>query len=382
MHLRLNVPDWTGAEIGGGAAALLLPGRGARERARLVEALRGHAPGWRPHLVASARAGIARAAEHLGLRGRPVAVPGVLCPAVLSGLSAAGARPVPVDVSEDSLRFDPALLSAAAAGGRVAAVLAPGTWGADQEFPSLRRLGLPVIDDAAYGAGLRDGATGEPCGMRGDAGTWSFRFKALAAPGGGVLWTREGDAAPPEEPPAPAPLRLFADLAVRGILRHRIPRLLGGAAPPVPWPEPVREGARRPEAGGMAGLQAAVARAQWERREALAATRARIAAVLREGVAAAPSLAEVLPAGAVPVHFLPLVVRAGGEAGREEAMRLRRALHARGIQTETPYPLPGSAADLPRAAALSSRLLLLPAGATLREDEARRVARALAEEAR
>ncbi len=381
MHFRLNIPRWRGGEIGAGLRALLSRGASDRALTDLAEALAGAIPGRVPVFTDSARSALAAWARVRALEGRGVAVPGYVCPAVLSGLFAGGARAVPVDVAPGSFRFDERGLERAVLSGTVRAVLAPATYGACQDLGVPARLGVPVMDDAAYLAGRTDRSTGLPAGGGGDAGCWSFSFKALAGVGGGVLWVRPEDAeaaAAALGERAPPPAGRFLDHALRSRWRHRIPRVLGGAARPRPGTPPApraAHGAGPPLA--MAALQAAVGAAQWRARKELRVRAAGNAAILRGAAEEGGGLLAPAPDGAETPHLLPLLVDgpAAGAAARRDALRV--ALHRRGVQTEEPYPLPGARSSLPCAAELSDRILLLPCGAGIEEREAERAAAAL-----
>jgi dTDP-4-amino-4,6-dideoxygalactose transaminase len=376
VPIRLNIPPWGIAEgVALGRTLLPFPPRPPfteRLRTALAEAV----PGRQPLPVRSARYGLALAVRALGLGGCRIAVPGYLCPAVLTGLQAAPATAVPVDTRPGSAHFDAEALRKAAEDGAIDAVLAPATYGLDPDFDALRDLGLPVIEDAAYQAGRLD-AGGKPCGGRGDAGVWSFNFKALTAVGGGILWLpaelaekAERDLAPADE----SDLRPALGYAVRALLRHRIPRRLPGFAPPAPPSPEIRPALRAPRRGPMSEVQAALALAQWHRRDDLATAQRLRSRQLAAAVARRRGLA-LLP-GQPPdgaVHLLPVLAR-----DAEAALRARRILYAAGVQTEEPYPVPFDA-PLPNARALAARLFLVPAGPALGAAQIARIAAALEE---
>lgn len=389
MPIRLNIPAWGLAELVAGTRALLpLPVRPLYVE-RLRAALEHAVPGRRPLPVRSARFGIALAVRALGLARRRIAVPGYVCPAVLTGLRTAPAEAVPIDCLPGSTRFDPAALADAAAAGRIDAVLAPNTYGADQDFEALgalAALGLPVIEDAAYQAGRED-AAGQACGGRGAAGVWSFNFKALTAAGGGVLWLPADQLARAEQELTPArsateSRALFLDYALRGVLRHRIPGFLPGFAPPHPAGTAAAEPRAALQAGRegiMSELQAALAYAQWRQRDGLAAAqraRARQLAGALARCAALTLLPGLAPDGAI--HLLPVLVRTAPDAAPAAVLRARRILHAAGVQTEEAYPILFDA-PLPNARALAARLFLVPAGPALGARQLARIASALEE---
>ena len=232
--------------------------------------------------------------------------------------------------------------------------------------------------------GRRFDAAGNACGGRGDAGVWSFSFTALPAAGGGVVWlapervARVREELGKERDPggeAAGTGALFLGYAVRGVLRHRIPRVLPGFAPPGPPSDGTRAALLAPCAGAMTEVQAALAFAQWRRRDALASdqrARARqIAGVLARCPAFAP-LPGLAPDGAV--HLAPVLLR--GESPAAAVLRARRILHAAGVQTEEAYPVP-FAVPLPHARDLAARLFLVPVGPALDARQLARIASAL-----
>lgn len=385
MPIRLNIPAWGPAELIAGTRALLPPPVRPLYVERLAAALERAVAGRRPLLVRSARFGLALAVRGLGLARRRIAVPGYVCPAVLTGLRLAPAEAVAIDCLPGSTRFDPEALRRAAAAGEIDAVLAPNTYGADQDFAALAALGLPVIEDAAFQAGLSDG-DGRPCGGRGAAGVWSFNFKALTAAGGGVVWLPPDLLARAAEELTPArsgteSRRLFLNYAVRGVLRHRIPGFLPGfeAPRPVAPDGGSRAVLQAPREGVMSEVQAALAYSQWRRRDVLAAEQRARAREIAGALARCPALAllpDLAPDGAV--HLVPILVRTAPGRVQEAVLRARRLLHAAGVQTEEAYPIPFEA-PLTHARALATGLFLVPAGPALGARQLARIAAVLEE---
>jgi dTDP-4-amino-4,6-dideoxygalactose transaminase len=381
MHVRINIPTWGVPEVAAGLAASAPWSAPTDYVDSLRRLLRAEVPGWEPVLISSARYGIALAVERLGLNGLRVAVPAYVCPAVLTGLRMGGAQPIAIDCEATSPRFDRTALGEAVEGGRVDAVIAVNTYGVDQDFTFLERRSIPVIEDAAYQAGLLAPSDGRWCGTRADVGVWSFSFKALCGPGGGVLWVRDangqgrGEGVRHEH----GQLRRFVDYSVRAMLRHHIPRLLGGARPPADAPPSPRADLLDGRPGYMSALQAAVIAVQWKRRAYLRDRQLEVARALR---------AAAVEGGLVPLtdlrettHLLPCLAAEGAEAST--AYLLRRALHQRGIQTEDTYPVLLASPDaMPRARALATRLILLPCHAALADGALDRVASAIVASAR
>jgi len=359
-HIRINIPDWGASELAN--AALALGGRSYADT--LTQELQAFAPsGWRAHLLASARYGLALAVEALGVRR--VAVPGYICPAALTGLRAGSAEIVAVDCATSSLRFNAEKLTQMVRAGCVDAILAANTYGLDQDYALLNCLGLPVIEDAAYQAGY------DACGFRGMTGVWSFNFKALTAVGGGVLWLKSGNLKPnfPDlKSKAKDQLPLLANYALRAIAREYLPKALGGAtSPSLEKEKEVRAVLQEMRAGQMSELQAAIALTQWRRRDKLAAQQQANTGILDEVLAGCKTLKPLGDtAGQTKVHLFPLLVNCGPEQAQEYVYRVRCSLYERGVQTETPYPLLlGGPNELPNAHALAERLVLVPCHTSL-----------------
>jgi dTDP-4-amino-4,6-dideoxygalactose transaminase len=384
VHIRINIPSWNWNEIARGTMAIASGGRSDFRRRLLLE-LQREAPGRTPRLVSSARYAISLAARKLGLEGRRVAVPGYVCPAVLTGLRAARVEPVAIDCLPDSIRFDSDALARAIAKEGIAGILAANTYGFDQDFSMLSELGVPVIEDAAYQSGRTEAGSSRLCGMRGDAGVWSFNFKALTSVGGGVLFVRDETSMTNGEV-ASSSIRdamLFFNYAARSIGRHHIPTAFPGAEAPRPDADmTVRSVLLDLRDAPMSELQAAVALVQWESRDRLAAIQVRNSTLLADVIARCESLS-TLSGHETAVHLFPVLVRVGlgGESAAALAVQRARAhLHSQGIQTETPYPMVWkSPINLPNSRDLAARMFLVPCNASLGDVEMKKIAVALAE---
>ncbi|MEW6212006.1 MAG: DegT/DnrJ/EryC1/StrS family aminotransferase, partial [Acidobacteriota bacterium] len=364
MHIRINIPAWGGREIARGIASFA--SRDAY-RNQLLEEIAGELHPFKPQLVSSARCAIALAVRMLGLEGRRVAVPGYVCPAVITALRAARVEAVAVDCEPASLRFDAESLARADADG----VLAANTYGLDQDFSMLARLRLPVIEDAAYQAGSRD-AKGAARGTRADAGVWSFNFKSLTAVGGGVLIAKESVATDESRSHGVKEAARFFNYALRSIARHRIPKFFPGAEPPsLAVGDALRDALTRFSESVMSELQAAVALAQWQRREKIAARQLLNSTHLYRTLSRCEAFALVSSEGETLPHLFPLLVRGGAKEAPGAVFSVRQFLHRCGIQTETPYPMLGSREELPNAYDLASRLILVPCNASLDERQTR-----------
>ncbi|MGH9928240.1 MAG: DegT/DnrJ/EryC1/StrS family aminotransferase [Pyrinomonadaceae bacterium] len=382
MHIRINIPSWGSKEIARGAVAIASGGRSHHFRRRLRLELQTEAPGRIPLLISSARYGISLAARMLALEGRRVAVPGYVCPAVLTGLRAARVEAVAIDCLPASIRFDPDALGYGIAADGIAGVLAANTYGFDQDFSLLSKLGVPVIEDAAYQSGCTEAGGSRLCGTRGDVGVWSFNFKALTAIGGGVLFV-PGEILTDSCGSAlsgTSEIVRFINYAARSIGRHHIPASFSGTVAPRPALENgARNGLLEIREGPMSELQAAVSLAQLESRERLAEIQMCNSSYLADVIARCDALTTLSDYGSqTMVHLFPVLVRARLEDAPAAVYKIRCFLHARGVQTETPYPvLLGSGEALPNSHELATRMILVPCNASLGDKQMHLIGAAL-----
>ncbi len=378
MHIRINIPDWQRAEIFAGLKTLASWGQGNRYCRALTLELKDELADWPPVLVSSARYALALALTVSQLAGKRVAVPGYVCPAVLTGLRAASAIIVPIDCESDSVRFNLESLRAAIANSEVDAIVAPNTYGLDQNYTELQRLGVPVIEDAAYQAGRRECRTAQMCGTRGDVGVWSFNFKSLTSVGGGVLLVKREDLAEQARSAATAKsasfmkqTARFANYAARSLGRERIPKFLPGAtAPTIGLEREARWVLTTLKATMMSELQAAVALQQWRRRDEIFARQQANSDFLFQTMASSTAFAPLSQSEEGLPHLFPIVVNVEEANAQAAVYRARNLLHQFGVQTETAYPmLNGFPDELPQARSLAARLILIPCHSSLRESQ-------------
>lgn len=367
MLIYANMPGWGSDEVFNTVAAVLRPGVADDQRVELQGSIEAHVPGWSALLVASGREALRLAIETLGLRGRRLGVPAYVCPSVLTSARAAAAVIVPIDCAAGSFTFDPLALQHAVDARQIDGIIATSTYGFDQDFDYLRTLGLPIIDDAAYQSGRVD-RFGRPCGTRGDAGIWSFNFKALKGLGGGVLLLPATSAAIPAIDTAPrlADVSRWLNYATRSMMRFHIPRSIA------PFRAADSAASIRPAwltlpLGAMAPLQVAVNLAQWRRRAELQRTETLARVAVLSAISRSETFATIDGAEA-GTHLVPVVVNQCAAASdvAEAVTSTRQFLYHAGIQTETAYPvLLGPAPAVAHASELASRLFLLPCSSSL-----------------
>ncbi len=133
-----------------------------------------------------------RALHRLAPAGRDeVVLPSYTCYSVAASVVKAGLRPRLVDVSTETLGFDPEAL-AATDFSRTVAIVATNLYGLPNDMPALSQLaaanGMFLVDDAAQAMGAS--IDGRPSGTWGDAGLFSFdKGKNVTAIDGGVIVT-------------------------------------------------------------------------------------------------------------------------------------------------------------------------------------------------
>jgi dTDP-4-amino-4,6-dideoxygalactose transaminase len=279
-----------------------------------------------------------------------------------------------VDTEPGSIRFSLESLTAKVRQDLVDAILAPNTYGLDQDMPALEGFGLPLIEDAAYQAGRYDATTGRPCGMRGDFGVWSFTFKSLCSTGGGVLFRRSES---PESGLAvdrttSRDARTLFNYAVRTIAGPYLPRTIPGAEPPdKPKPRSWRGAVVR----GITEVQAAIALAQWSRRGDIHLRQSRNLQVLLDCIEKSGEVRPLVQPGCdPPVHFLPLLMPQTNDEPGALVGRFRQAMYRSSVQTDVGYPLAVEPDRAPNASSLASRLVLVPCSASHSEHQIRAIA--------
>jgi dTDP-4-amino-4,6-dideoxygalactose transaminase len=376
MHIRLNVPPWSADELISGFTALVR--RGTSHARTLEGELVDFARPWgrSVQLVSSASAGLVLAIKALPSRRARVAVPAYVCPSVHSALVAAEADSILVDTEPDSIRFSLECLTAKVRQGSIDAILAPNTYGLDQDIHTLAGFGVPLIEDAAYQAGRYDAGTGTPCGLRGDFGVWSFTFKSLCSTGGGVLFRAAEflDADISVERPSMSDARTLLDYAFRTILGPHVPRVLPGAEPPE---NPDLRRWRVAVVRGITEVQAAIALAQWTKRSEIHQRQSKNLEVLMDSIRKAGDVRPLTqPTYTAPVHFLPLLMPKTNHQTGTLVGRFRQAMYLSSVQTDVGYPLAVGPDRAPNATSLASRLVLVPCSASHSEGEIRAIAAA------
>ncbi len=286
--------------------------------------------------------------------GDEVIVPGATFIATWLAVSAVGAIPIAVDVDEQTLAIDPALVEAAITS-RTRAIIPVHLYGHPCDMAAINaiaaRYALAVLEDAAQAHGAAFG--GRPCGSLGTAAAWSFYpAKNLGALGDGGAVTTTDD-------------KLAASL--------RSLRNYGSAA------KYVHE--RQGSNSRLDELQAAILSAKLPHLARWNAARARVALRYNEALASSDL---VLPraVGDVRPAWHLYVVRSEGRD------RLRDRLAKLGIECHVHYPIPPhqqdayagtslAVATLPITERWSTTALSLPLSPTMSTSDVDRVVEAV-----
>jgi dTDP-4-amino-4,6-dideoxygalactose transaminase len=144
--------------------------------------------------LASGTAALHLALVALGIGpGDEVITSPITWPATANVIVHTGATPVFVDVLEDDLNIDPALVAAAVTE-RTKAVLPVDLAGQPADLDPLLALGIPIVEDAAHAAESR--YRGRKIGSIADITCFSlYATKNIAAGEGGLIATNRGDVA-------------------------------------------------------------------------------------------------------------------------------------------------------------------------------------------
>lgn len=274
--------------------------------------------------------------------------------ATATAISWTGAKPVFVDILEDSMLMDPEALEAAITP-RTRAIIPVHLYGQlcemDRIVDIARRHGLKVIEDAAQAHGAR--WRGRRVGSFGDAACFSFYpSKNLGAYG-------DGGAVVSEDEDLIHRIRMLANHGRREKYLHEI------------------EGVN----SRLDGLQAAILRVKLRYLDEWNAARRRVAACYSEGLQASPVVLPTVHPDAVPVWHL-FVVRV---PDREQ---LQAHLKEEGIETGVHYPVPVHQQPafrllgIPRGAfpiteRVATQVLSLPMYAELADSQVSQIAEAI-----
>lgn len=139
--------------------------------------------------VSSGTAALALALYGLGVQsGMRVAVPTYACSALLNAVHWAGAKPMPVDISRDTLNLDPGRLE-----GTVDAMILVHTFGEPAPVDICRQRAGVLIEDCCHSLG--GAVDGISVGRSGDAAIHSFyATKVISGGQGGMVWLRSKEA--------------------------------------------------------------------------------------------------------------------------------------------------------------------------------------------
>lgn len=299
--------------------------------------------------VSSGSAALALALDVLEIgKGHRVAIPTYACTALLNAVHGAQATPVPVDITPESLNISVATLERAARGKAFDAVIAVHTYGETLDVASLRGAAHAVIEDCCQAIGASFG--GRPVGCAADLSVFSFyATKPITCGHGGLLFDPSGE---------------------------RISRAFDYRDFDMPTTYRPRSNVQ------LSDIQAAIARSQFRRLDAITARRREIAARYLE---ATPVQLRLWPrqidGATMPYRF---VLKAADERHLDV---LRDRFVAAGITTINPFEpreqlhryMKVNAGDFPESEALCRRTVSVPLYPGLSGAEVERIAAVLAE---
>jgi len=370
--------------IAAGVGALLLGGRKARARvhARIMSI-------YRPLDIALTDSGTSALALALFLAsgrrpGRPVLLPAWGCFDLATAAEGANVPVMLYDLDPKTLGPDWESLERALALDP-AAVVAVHYYGLpvdlDQLSSMAERAGVPLISDAAQGAGAELG--GRPLGAWGDMAVLSFgRGKGMTGGRGGALLAHEDDWADAVEglslsKPLGGPVEL-ATLAAQWLLARPAIYAIPSNLPWLRLGETIYHPPHRAE--GLSAVAAGVLTTTIDLAEREAQVRRRNAAFLGERLAGS-RLGVVRAAPGTDPGWLRLPVRL--ESGTAEAVEVDRTARGLGIYRSYPKPLnelPGMAARIspnndlfPGAKELVDRLVTLPTHSAVGQADLERI---------
>ena len=311
-------------------------------------------------VVTNATVGLLMALKCLDLEGK-VVVPGFTFIASAQAVTWAGLEVEFCDVDPVTQQVTPATLTAAI-DGDVSAILPVNLWGGTCRPAEIaafaRERGLRLVFDSAHGAGVACG--GVPLGGFGDAEVFSFHAtKVLSATEGGCVCTNDDELA--------AKLRNM--------------RSSYGAGPPTQVP--LTSNGRFSEAQAAIGLMSLDDfPANREHNES-------IHRIYGDGLGSIPGLSLLVPVDTDRSNCQYAVIEVDDEACGLPRDALLRALHAErvvarryfhpGVHRTVPYAEEASRWNLPVTDRLCGRLLQLPVGALVSEDDAERIVELLAQ---
>lgn len=314
--------------------------------------------------VSNGTVGLHLALHALGVgKGDEVIVPALTFAATVHTVLQTGAKPVFVDVEQDTWCIDPRAVQRAVTR-RTKAIIPVHLYGHPADMAALSQIaaasGIHLIEDAAeaHGAVL----DGRRVGSLSEAGVFSFYGNKIITTGeGGMITTDDDDLA--------RRLRFLKDHGMSAERRYYHTELAFNYR--------------------LTNLQAALGLAQLEQIDAFLACKRKIATWYRSYLEAAPELQlPVERPGAHNVYWMFSVVL--DPAGRTSRTELARRLHAAGIDSRPFFvPLPelphlsryrqvsASGRGCPESSRLGSAGLNLPSGTGLKFEQVRRVCEGL-----
>lgn len=316
--------------------------------------------GWNFLPLVSGRVALALALKVLGVRdGDNVAVPVLCCGAVLAAINAIKARPIYIDMEPETLSASASSLKGLVEKNRISCIVMAHAIGALSDISSILSVAggfdIPVIDDAAYLAGLK-GNGNYYYGTNGYLGIWSFNNKALQGLGGGILLYPDTIKQEVERYSSqfvcvieshPAVIKEGVKNLLRSIFKSKIPPFLSGD-------KEVAEGAKGksglPDFEGFhlaSPIQIKLMIDQWKKRKMISRILERNFSIFESGINKISDISVIpLKYGGRYVQYLPVILKGKVPLAEQVIVtsdwasqyQIRSYLYSKGIQSSSVYP--------------------------------------------
>jgi dTDP-4-amino-4,6-dideoxygalactose transaminase len=331
--------------------------------------------------------------------GSKVAVNAMCCNSVTLAIEALNARPVYIDTEPGNFCLSTDATARLLSRGDIQAVIAAHFVGQRSDMSRIVALcgqnGVPLIDDAAYQAGLRIGRSW--AGTSGQLGIWSFNHKLLSGPEGAIVIASGEHLERLRRQVADLPLshmslregvRFCGQALLRRLLGSHIPRGMSGQVAPTDWRTPAPVSLTSPCDWRASERQCGIMFAQLHRVDTVVNRVTASAAMYRQLLRGTIYAVGDLPYGGVFGRTVPVHWQVGADTNRrpceqaDRTLRIRRYLFAKGVQTlfyVPPWWWEGAeqAATLSNCGDLWSRTLFVPNHPLLRPADIAHVCRCL-----
>lgn len=375
-----------------------------KSREKLLEFLCSEISGWNFLPLVSGRVALALALKILGVRdGDNVAVPALCCGAVLAAINAIKAKPVYIDMEPETLSVSVSSLKGLVEKNRISCIVMAHAIGALSDISGIlsvaRGLDIPVIDDAAYLAGLKSNDNSY-YGTNGYWGIWSFNNKALQGLGGGILLYPDPIKQEVERYSSqsvcviesyPAVIKEGVKNLLRSIFKSKIPDFLSGDKEPS---EGVTGEIGLPDFEGFylaSPIQVRLMIDQWKKRKMISRILERNFSIFESGINKISDISVIpLKYGGKYVQYLPIILKGKVPLAEQTIVisdwasqyQIRSYLYSKGIQSSSVYPpyflKDEGGKECPVYRSYWKKIVFLPAHSLISEKQVKYIVNALA----